>query len=538
MPETLDVPASDAPDEAAPGAAAPDSARRLHPLTLLQQVLTSLPAVAVVLFPLLASPGDGEAWLNFLPAVIYGVVVLPVMGLRYLRFRYWITPSEIVIQKGVLKTQHRSIPIERVQNVQVIRSLVPRLLGMAKVKVETAGSGSTEGTLEYVALPEAERIRETVRDFQRKRGVQPGTAEAAPATEADAAETAEEEAGEAAEQEVLYEMPLGRVLLSGMFRFSLALIALIFSALQYTGFDDPDALGHLFRNGPLHALGVAVLASPLVAAVLSVVLISLLGWLTGIALNLNRYYGFRLWRARGKLHYRRGLFTVSEGTIPLEKVQAVILRTNPLMRLFGWFILEVQAMGVEGSNHRTAVPLAKKREVLALARRIHPFRLPEHFAHVSRLTIRRATVRYTLALGALVGAVGIVGGFFVPGFFWREALWGCVAWPLVPAWAFLRYRNLGYALGGEGLFVQRGVVRHRIWLLPTEKQQVFYTTASLFQRRLGLKSLYLDTAGAGGLASPDVVDLPAATADRCLRQCYARFQQHFENGAQRVASSA
>lgn len=537
MPETLETADSDARGDASSDTG---EAQRLHPLTILQQIVASLPALAVLLLPFLTSGGDLQAWSNLIPAVGYGLIALPLIVARYWRFRYWITDSEIVIRKGVFKTQHRSMPIERVQNVQIVRSLLPRLLGMAKVKVETAGSGSTEGTIEYVSPKEAERIRRAVRAFQRRgRAARPSATEVAKEAEPAPSTEASPGAPAAPEEETLYEMPLGRVLLSGVFRFSLALIAFIFAGFQYTGYDDPDQIQRLFENGPLRGFVDVVLASPYLSTLSAVILICLLGWLTGIVLNLNRYYGFRLWReghaeneraGRTKLHYRRGLLTVSEGTIPLEKVQAVVLRTNPLMRAFDWFILEVQTMGVEGSNHRTVVPFARRAEVLKLAQRIRPLNLPETFEPVSRLTIRRSTVRGTVLLAALVGIVGMLGGLFVSGLFWHGAYWIALAWPLVPVWAFARYRRLGYALSSEGLLVQRGVFRQRTWLLPTGRQQVFYTTASLFQRRLGLKTLYLDTAGASGLAAPEVVDLPSAEADARLRELYDRFHTFFSDG--------
>ncbi|PSQ81778.1 MAG: hypothetical protein BRD46_01240 [Bacteroidetes bacterium QS_8_68_15] len=512
------LPMSETPDAAddrslGQAAATGKDGRRLHPLTTVQQLVSSLPALGVLLLPFLTTGADPEAWGNLVPAAAYGVVALPLIVLRYLRFRYWITASEIVIRSGVFRTQHRSMPVERVQNVQIIHPFLPRLLGMAKVKVETAGSGST--------------------------------AEAAAS-----AKKAEDESAAAAEdvpaEETLYDMSLRRVVLSGAFRFSLALLALIFGGLQYAGFDDPRELAPYFEGGPLQAVAQGARASPVFAAMLTLAVVCLLGWLTGIVLNVNRYYGFRLWREKGnageagrpdevrsnggaKLHYRRGLLTVSEGTIPLAKVQAVVLRTNPLMRAFGWFTLKVQTMGVEGSNQQTVVPFARRGEVLALAQRIRPLDVPEALEPVSRLTIRRATIRYSWALAALVAAVGFLGGWLLTGtsVFWHGAYWGLLAWPLAPVWAWLRYRCMGYALTSEGLLVQRGVLRQRTWLLPTDRQQVFYATASLFQRRLGLKTLYLDTAGASSAAAPEVIDLPAAEADHRLRQLYDRFQTHF-----------
>ena len=121
--------------------------QRLHPLTLLLRVGASLPALLVILFPLLRSPGSTENITSLVLGVMYGVFALPAILLQYWRFSYRITPKQIVIQSGVLNRKNRSIPIERVQNTQIERNLVARMLGLAKVKIETAGSSGTEGSL-------------------------------------------------------------------------------------------------------------------------------------------------------------------------------------------------------------------------------------------------------------------------------------------------------------------------------------------------------------------------------------------------------
>src|SRR5690606_27730599 len=152
------------------------------------------------------------------------------------------------------------------------------------------------------------------------------------------------------------------------------------------------------------------------AAVLTVASVLLLAWLTGIAMNVNRYHGFRLWLEDGKLHKRHGLLTRSEGTIPLAKVQALVVRTNPLMRAFGWYALELQTMGldVQQRGDQMAVPFGRLDDIRAVARHIRPFELPEAFAPVSRRAIRRSFVRYVVRLLVLVLPVA---------YFWRPALW-------------------------------------------------------------------------------------------------------------------
>lgn len=517
-PDTDDAPASapadadDAPEstvESSTPLGAVREPQRLHPLTLLLRIGASLPALVVILLPTLQNPSS-ENVVSVVLTILYGVVALPAIILQYLRFSYRITPKQIVIQKGVLNRKNRSIPIERVQNIQIQQNLVARMIGLAKVSIETAGSSGTEGSLEYVALSDAHEIRRVVRSFQHEE------------EEADAdATTAAEDTGR-----TLYEMSLPRVLLSGGFRFSLLYLALIFSAFQL--FDPELLIDRLLQSqGWLRSLVDAMTAHPVVSVLLTVVAAIFFGWVSGIIVHLARYYGFRLWLDGDKLRKRHGLFTVTEGTIPLEKVQALILRTNPFMRAFGWYELEVQTVGmnVDEEGHRVIAPFAQYEAILDLAREVRPFELPETFGSVSPLTIRRRFFRYTMALTAVLAGTlyfwptsgWTLGGVAMP---W----WGFAAVPFLLGWAYLQYRNHSYAVRDDGLYIRRGVLSHYLWILPTEKFHVFYTTASVFQRRLSLKTLFVDTAGAATFAYPEVIDVPAAEADAQLDRLYDQFQ--------------
>ena len=413
----------------------------------------------------------------------------------------------------MLNRKNRSIPIERVQNIQIERNLVARLFGIAKVKLETAGSTSTEGSLEYVHQDEARKIRQVVRSFQR--GSQ----------EADAEANADAE--DAADTDTLLDMPLRRVLLSGAFRFSLLYLAVIFTVLELF---NPEALVErvLRARGRMAWVSEVVFSHPALAILATVVAAIFLGWVSGIGVHVARYYNFRLWLDGDKLRKRHGLFTVTEGTIPLDKVQALILRTNPFMRAFGWYELKVQTVGldVEEQGHRVIAPFAGAERILELARQVRSVKLPESFTHVSRLTIRRRFIRYTAVLSALLLPTVYfwpagwlrLGGVVLP---W----WGFGLVPFILGWAVLQYRNHTYASGEDGFYIRRGVLSHYLWILPVEKFHVFHTTASIFQRRLGLKTLFVDTAGAATFEYPEVIDVPAAEADAQFDALYRRFRR-------------
>ncbi len=93
---------------------------------------------------------------RFLYPVVFfflvGLFLIPYLiwiELRYRTYYYYFTKGEVVIRRGILHVEKVVIPFNKIQNVNVSRSLVERLLGLATVRIETAGSLShNEATIE------------------------------------------------------------------------------------------------------------------------------------------------------------------------------------------------------------------------------------------------------------------------------------------------------------------------------------------------------------------------------------------------------
>ncbi len=513
--------------------------QRLHPLTLAYRLMVSLPGFVLLVLPVLRRGGDIQTWISLVLAVVYGVFTLPWIFLYYYRFTFRITPKEVNIHSGVLTRQRRSIPLERIQNVEIEQRLLQRMLGIARVRISTAGSAGAEGVLESVTVETARRVRQVIRGYQQQAATHQPTAEAIPPETALAGgtdtQTTESEASPVpvtspvstpyAEPDWLLQMPPKQVMLAGMFRFSLFYIAIFFSALQYLDIDPEVVVDGIIRwvnRGGLDAFQTEQELPGWVLGLIGLVLATVLAWISNIATTFNRYYGFKVGLDEGKIQKRHGLLTLAEDTIPLKRLQVQMLWANPLMRRFGWYRLELQTMGVQSGQQgrKVAAPLAQLDEALALAQHFYPFTVPETFQLVSRLTIRRAFVRYTVVWVMLLG----LGAYLWPVTTWA---WGLL---MVPVWyyfAVLRYRNHGFALEGDVFFVRRGVWRHRIWIIPLEKIQVLNTTATIFQRRLGLQTLHIDTAGASGSTIAMLIDLSNEQAAYWLDTLYTRFQEQF-----------
>ena len=498
--------------------------QKLHPMTLIQRLVVSLPGLLVLILTV-QQGDDPTTWLYVIALGLYGFVAIPLMVLQYVRFRFRINRNDLDINSGVLTRRRRLIPIERIQNIEIQRPILARMTGTAKVRVETAGSSGAEGVLELISLDTAYRLRDAIRAYQRTlqttpTEVEPDRAEHVASVGTETAQTSTEQAATSLPQvsesspapgaESLYGMDLGRVLLSGVFRFSLIYIAVMFSGLEYLNID-PVEIFDWVERGPLHPFAEFAAASPIMAIVASLALAGVVAWITGILVNLNRFYRFKLYLENEKLQNQQGLLTLHEATIPLKRIQVFVMRTNPLMRRFGWWALDVQTLGLDASRRgrSVVVPFARLDEVLAILRRLEPVAYPEVFESVSRLTIRRRFVRYALVLAGAAGLVSLM---------WLPAAWALAALPLLWLVAVAQYRNHGYHLTNDHLYVRGGVLGHQVWIIPTRKHQAFYASGTFFQRRLGLGTLQVDTAGAPTWRYPRIVDLPEEA-------CFDRFDE-------------
>jgi putative membrane protein len=96
--------------------------------------------------------------------------------------------------------------------------------------------------------------------------------------------------------------------------------------------------------------------------------------------------------------------------------------------------------------------------------------------------------------------------------FFRPALFLLILLPVLGAGAALQRRFHRFALDGDLLFIARGVWRRRLWVVPVKNTQALSVERSWLQRRLGLASLSVDTAGAPAMKGARIVDLRLETA--------------------------
>jgi len=95
--------------------------------------------------------------------------------LRYHAFSFEIEPKRIIIKKGILLKKIIAIPYNRIQNVDILRNIPCRILGLSVIKIQTAGiSGAylAEGVLPGVTASSDRQLRDQVMEkIQEKQGL-------------------------------------------------------------------------------------------------------------------------------------------------------------------------------------------------------------------------------------------------------------------------------------------------------------------------------------------------------------------------------
>ncbi|WOF43749.1 PH domain-containing protein [Sphingopyxis indica] len=474
--------------------------QRLHPATLLLAIVKLGPR-SVNFLPALAAIGIAGKWIYVVPALgLFLLLSLVFAWLAWLRFRFAVGADEIVIESGVLARQHRTIPFDRIQDVSIEQGLVARALGIATVGFETGAGGGKkdDARLDAIGLGAAQALRATIRAHR-------GTAVPVIATGAGGGAEA---AAPATEDRLLFAMSPKRLLVAGLFNFSLAALAVVGAAMQL--FDNVLPFDFNIFN-PLDWIDIAeqygldqwVVAHRWVAGVGAAISLLFIGFASGIAMTFLANWDFRLTREPRALRRTRGLTTRTDVALPVRRVQAAIIVTGWLRRRFGWHELRLQSLASDGEKEKDhqVVPFGRLGEIDAVLAEIGIARpgADRPWAHSHRI----------VALGGFVGAGIAALGSVIALAVGQPTGWIPLAIaPLIAAGAWISAHFHGWAEVGEMVAIRSGWIKPKTTLLPFASVQSVDLATDFILRPLGLATLRFGVPGGSALGSHEIPAIP------------------------------
>lgn len=140
--------------------------QRLHPLTpLLKGLRLIVLAVAAISWRGFEQLGPVK-WLLVVLALTLGLLAFSAVAWRFTG--YQVLGRELHIYEGVLARRTRTVPLERLQAIEVRQPIPARFFGLAELRLDVAGAERAEAPLAFLPLAQANALRGRLLELGRR----------------------------------------------------------------------------------------------------------------------------------------------------------------------------------------------------------------------------------------------------------------------------------------------------------------------------------------------------------------------------------
>lgn len=263
----------------------------------------------------------------------------------------WITIGEnsIVIERNTRISQKKNtIGITNISNVNLEQSLFAMILGTCKLKLDTNSLSTANATDVTIVLKrkQAEEIRVLL--MARISGEQLQDNYSVEEMQIKEDEDVAQQVGNIAtinETKKQVRIDSGNILLHGIFssRFIYAILIPLYIIFEFVTKMDSTDIDYLIQ-------GVGDFAAATIGLTLFI-LVAIVSWMVlAMAFSLIRtaikYWNFQIERREEKLVLQYGLTKKVNYSIPVDKIQAVVVKQSLLARIFKQYMVEVVNVGM------------------------------------------------------------------------------------------------------------------------------------------------------------------------------------------------
>lgn len=486
--------------------------KRLHPLS---SVLLALRALKDFLLPLLiifvsqffrGQSATGEYSYRILFGAVFLVLAI-VSGIwSWAVFRYGTKDGKLFVYQGVFFKKRQYIPYERIQSIDLTEGLLHRLFGLVRVQVQTAGGQKPEAVLTAVTKEAAADLQLELRGRKRAEAVR-NTQELGDEREREDADSGPEERVdspaevlEPAKDNVIMpkpsrRLPFGQLFIAGLTSGSLGVaFSLIFAA--FTQLD--EWFPNLFLYSNVARWGWRML-------ILAVLCILLLAVLVAILSAMIRFANFTVTRDGDELLIERGLLEIKRVTLPIRRIQAIVIVEEPVWQPFGLASIQVESVGYGNEKGESTLlfPLLRKDEIRDFLKEFAPVFVQEEDKAYTPVS-RKALPGYLFPVPAVLAVLTLIIGYFTK--------WGAIGWGLVVLFLLLgwwKYKTAGWIVDADKVIFRYRRISRMTAIIPRGRIQSYSVGRHPFQLRKGLCTAKATVASGGGGTEFRIKGMPA-----------------------------
>ncbi len=450
-------------------------------LILLKYLRITVRQMWPILLIVLINPTSGKGII--ITVIAFGIALISLIYslVAYTRYYFFIQNNELCVRSGVFRKTVLNVPFDRIQSVDFKRNLVHQFLNVVSVQVDTAGSKGSELELDAIELGRAEELRDIVLAYKRARKVEAVDGEGfippIPVIQPEA--------------ELILALSSKDLIKIGVSENHLRTAAIIFAFFLSLA-DDLDQLMGWDIYGQLEDTTNAMSLVGILATLIAIPIFIGVSFSITLIRTVLKYYGLKFWREGQRFKLVSGLFTRNEKTIQQSKIQVIRWITSPLKRIFGIYQMNIyQATNVDSAQDRSLIiPGCYQQQVDDTLDTIVP-----QFKHAV-FTSHRMHPAIVRLMVFLLG--------FIPAILFVLMAWvneGTMQWflvlvlPLSILMGYMYQTKRRLKIHPDFIVSEGGIFGNSYKLIEIYKVQCVHIHSSPMQRRRGLASLHVFTAG-------------------------------------------
>jgi putative membrane protein len=457
-----------------------DTPQRQSPLALVMMFFKIFRTVIGVIWPALIGILVGKKEkIGIKVMVVAGSILLFVLIrtiLDYLFFHFHIQDGQLIVRKGFFTKKNITVPLERIQAIHLEQSFLHTLTATHKVLLDTAGTNEAEITIYAINTRDAIALRELI--------------------------LSNTEENEATEYTVVKESK-GKLIsvlnLNGLLKLSLSANHL-----------ETMALIMAFIVGRYEDVKLLLNKSPILSRITSYseeisftwqvittlfVLVLIITIIISCIRIFLRFYNYTIRIDHKGFYIKWGLIQVRQKMIPFKKIQLISWRSNFIRRLIGLGLLNLKVTGNTEEKRKMLieVPITDPTQIntiISSYQLVQPAQIGGEGNQIHRsYAIRRLLF---ITLPALLIVIGLVS------FAWQwNSLWLLLWLPYSYGINILYWKNFRFWVTNEGLQYYKSTWGKAEAILNWKNIQYVRVRQSIYQRRKGLATIILNTAGGG-----------------------------------------
>ncbi len=404
---------------------------------------------------------------------------------KYLTTRYSIDDEKMIIDSGFFVKKTMEIPLKSITTVDLSQNLLFQFFKVYKIKADNASQTNDSAKKAEVVLVLKKDLALYVKNLlESKKDVHPEKEEMLP-----------EEQGKAP----CLTCPVSDFLLLGVLQAKLLYIFTMISAVS-GGFAYIFSL--LFGDVDLTVLGEKLIKviSPAVAVIAFLLTAYILGVISSALLTAIRYYNFSVTNRKDSILLEFGLFTKKSYTLAKEKISGVTLKQSLLMRMFGYYTIDVFIIGYgdSGADNKQELsllyPLAKLEQVDDILAQL----LPEMTFGRNYHKPASESLRYFFFCGRMIFGIAVFLGTLIFALMGKTMIpfavllgSGFAVLALTVVSVYLEYRITGIYANREVVSVCRGIFTKQMTFVKTEKIESVSGHSTVWKEKKGITTIKL-----------------------------------------------